>query len=742
MGENLCERTQLVADTMTRKKETLSEDIQAVLSEVPSAAVISLFARTDHPELPRLDPPEELQANAGGEEPETRLVSWIENLAPDLLKHIDQTCKRLRGLAGEKSQHSLRTIVEQRLHHEAILVFEDAPPGPLARSLWVFASHPELFRDAEGFDRARRHRDHGRFYSAFEVDLDAVQSIDCDAVDTERLARALQERLSLRTKVSVSVADLPEVRDHFPSVLLIARTGGPLSNVYHHTESGRREPRFFRPSEEAIMIFTPQTRQIEICSDHRAVRLTTAETFAEVVLGQDLSKKPLTWKNYDLSRFQTSLTLPAPDLDGVDVRRAAVTEVNLRLGNWSRSLSLKVGVDDDIERVAERFLGHGNIFARHKQFSRVVIAVEYRLHGDRSDRSLNLIVTEGNRSNVRSKHDPEERDLGRRLLEFWGIQKGFRQLEPVEVRRQSEALLDLLEYPEELISHATLGTLGLDLERLKEAAILERKSRQSIVVIEDVEHEVGASMKPGHVRLEGSFGEDAGDVSGEDFTMYRIDRGLLIEDIIRSVDEALIRRDRASQNKNLLLLGYRGIDDELHPIYFAHGISTDKPRTTVDIELRARHTAGPGIVLTSSKIETPYLGPNVVLHLDRLMDGEGETRLTLDIIDREFRANRTLLGGGQKAQVIRHTAYSATVIVPGLPPLPLSAFNQIMIFGRLVDAANAGRPDVPTRDLMDGTSSRSPQNAFPAALWRSINNVYLEKSHASRHWRLCCPLAS
>lgn len=42
------------------------------------------------------------------------------------------------------------------------------------------------------------------------------------------------------------------------------------------------------------------------------VRQTVSDSFAEVVLGHDISQKPLTWKRYNLSRFRSSLLLQLP----------------------------------------------------------------------------------------------------------------------------------------------------------------------------------------------------------------------------------------------------------------------------------------------------------------------------------------------------------------------------------------------------------------------------------------------
>ncbi|MGZ8869221.1 MAG: hypothetical protein ACXW2P_12835 [Thermoanaerobaculia bacterium] len=190
------------------------------------------------------------------------------------------------------------------------------------------------------------------------------------------------------------------------------RHGGPLSSVYDHRDDGRRGTIYYRPPNEATLIYTPSLRQIEVCADSPVVRQTVSDSFAEIALGHDISQKPLTWKRYNLTRFRTSLRLQPPEIDGYEFKFARVLEAEVRLGTWRRKLQLKVTVEDDIEEVADRYLGARNIFRRAEAFSRIAIAVAYNRIGDEKERTLNITIAGTKSCNLQSKTDPEERSLG------------------------------------------------------------------------------------------------------------------------------------------------------------------------------------------------------------------------------------------------------------------------------------------------------------------------------------------
>ena len=393
------------------------------------------------------DPADEEAVDAFRQE----IMEALSKFDSDELGPAEQRCRRIRSLADGKGITSLTTIAEQQLDDEQSQEFEDQP-DPLCRSIWAFLNARQTFEDAESFHFTRQFRDYGKLYDAFEVELEKAAALDAASIDEISLAAKITNVLALKTKCTVKALDLPPTEAHPASIMLIVRHGGPLSSVFDHRDDGRRGTIYFRPPNEATLIYTPSMRQIEVCADSPMVRQEIAGSFAEVALGHDVSQKPLTWKRYNLSRFRTSLRLDLPKIDGYEIKFARVLEAEIRLGTWRRKLLLKVAVDDDIGDVTDRYLRPYNIFRRADGFSRIGIAVAYNRVGDDKERTLNITISGTKSCNLQSNKDPEERSLGFALLQEWGILSAFRQIDPNDLRAMFPKLVELHDRVEDEVS--------------------------------------------------------------------------------------------------------------------------------------------------------------------------------------------------------------------------------------------------------------------------------------------------
>jgi hypothetical protein len=670
------------------------------------------------------------------------LLRTLSEFDQDELRPAEQRARRIRSLADGKGVTSLSTIVEQRLDDDQSEEFE-RQPDRLCRSIWVYLNARETFEDAESFHFARQFRDHGKLYDAFEVELENHVALDAASIDEAALAAKIKDMLELKPEVSCTVKalDLPATDAHPASIMLIVRHGGPLSSVYDHRHDGRRGTIYYRPPNEATLIYTPSLRQIEVCADSPVVRQTVSDSFAEVALGHDISQKPLTWKRYNLSRFRTSLLLEPPDIDGYEFEFARVLEAEVRLGTWRRKLQLKVTVDDDIEEVADQYLGARNIFRRAEAFSRIGIAVAYNCVGDEKERTINITIAGTKSCNLQSKTDPEERSLGFALLKEWGILSAFRQIAPDDLRAIFAQLVQLHDRVEDEVSGGYLLELGLDASRLIEGGLLERRDRQDIVLIEgddiDGEGTVKPSATEGMVRTEGPFGEDAGKRPVSDVKMYAINGQWLHETLTRLMKPILSKRAAQILDPDLTLLGAMRIDDADVPVYFARRLNDPKTAQRLDLTLRARNTAGVGVLLAASEEMPSHLGPNVVVPLlSHLSPADDELLFSRDGLELAYRNSLSLARGGVSPRVIRTGTQSGTLYIPGKEPLHLGGNDQLTIFERLVVAAGKGSPDVQVKALMDGFDSRSPQQAFRKETWDSIRDVYIGKGAKNGYWRL------
>lgn len=668
------------------------------------------------------------------------IINILSDFDPDELRPAEKRCRRIRALSEGKGVTSLRTIVDQRLTNEQLQEFE-RQPDPLCRSIWVFLNARGTFEDAESFHFARQFRDYGKLYDAFEVELETGAAMEAASIDEGMLAAKITTELELKTACTVKALDLPATDAHPASIMLIVRHGGPLSSVRDHRDDGRRDTIYYRPPNEATLIYTPSLRQIEACADSPVVRRKVSDCFAEVALHHDISQKPLTWKRYNLTRFRTSLRLEPPRIDGYEIRFARVLEAEIRLGTWRRKLLLKVEVEDDIAEVADCYLRPNNIFRRADGFSRIGIAVSYNRVGDDKERTLNIMISGTKSCNLQSNKDPEERNLGFALLQEWGILSAFRQIDPDDLRAMFPMLIALHDGVEDEVSGAYLRELGLDPDRLIRGGLLERRDRQDVVLIEDDdgggEGVIRPSATKGMVRVIGPFGEDAGERPASDLEMYAINRQWLHETVLRLMKPLLSKRTSQILDPDLTLTGAMQINGADVPVYFARRLHDLKIVGKLDLALRARNKAGVGIVLAASPDMPSCLGPNIVVPLlSNLSPDDDALVLSRDGLELAFRTNRSLARGGASPQVLRSGRQSATLHVPGKDAVNLVGADQITIFDRLVAAEKAGSPDVQVKELMEGLGSRSPQQAFRKDAWDSILDVYIAKGGKRGYWRL------
>lgn len=728
---------------MPRKSSPVGPNTLAVIEGARidlARAVLAIREGENEPDfgLPVISlPPEQAEE---GDRLRAAIEGILSNFGLDELKPAEQRCRRIRSLAEGKGVSSLTTIAGKQFSPSQAQEFE-RQPDHLCRSIWTFLNARQTFEDAESFHFARQFRDYGRMYDAFEVELEKAAALDAASVDEAALAAQITKVLQLKSNCTVKALDLPPTEAHPASIMLIVRHGGPLSSVHDHRDDGRRGTIYFRPPNEATLIYTPSLRQIEVCADNQAVRQQIAGSFAQISLGYNVSEKPLTWKHYNLSRFGSSLRLDTPRVPGYEIKFARVLEVEIRLGNWKRKLLLKVAVEDDIEEVTETFMKPNNIFRRADGFSRISIAVAYNREGDDRERTLNITISGTRSCNLQSNRDPEERSLGFALLKVWGILSAFEQIDTADIRAMLPCLVRLHDKKDDKLNGAQLRELGLDPERLIRGGLLERCGRQDIVMLEDDGFDWEAGVKPSKVKdmvgTVGPFGEAGAMIPAADMELYAINRPYLHETLLGAIKPLLVKNTMQIIDPDLTLAGTMLIDGTEALVYLARRLDDVTVIGNLDLVLRARHGAGAGVVIAASTEAPFYLGPNVVVPLlSNLSPADAECPISRDGIELAYRSNASLALGGSAPQVVRSGKQLATLHVPGKAPLPLAGNEQITIFERLVDSFNRGSPDMQVKDLMKGFTSRSPQQAFRPKTWASIVNVYIAAGAKRGYWRL------
>lgn len=687
-----------------------------------------------------LNPPE-METIAATSTPKEILREFLDRQDQDVLGELDRLSGSVLELSEGKGITSLETVACKKLFNVDYDLFTEAPDA-LCRSIWIHCRFPEVFQDAESFYAARRYRDHRKLYAAYEVDQDDLVELGELTTDTTALCRKLEDLLDLRAKATASVLELPKTPAHPPSLMVALRHPGTLSSIRDHREDGNLKTYYYRPSHEAVLIYTPEQKKIEVCAESFSVRQQVADVFAEVVLKQDLSAKPLTKRDFNLERFRSSFDLDLPDLDEVEITSATVVEAEMPLGNWARRLNLKVTRDENIDDAMTDYVRDSSQLVRKFGFSKIAIAVGFVRRSDGKNATLRLQVSGGNTSNVQSQSDPFLRDLGLQLLRHWGLMDELRPLTDTEKARWFQFLLSLYDLPGDEVSGTFFSAAGVDPGRLMQSGFLTRKSRQVLVLIDDdddgtVESELETGPVKGTLKVQGGFGEERGNVADANAISFDIDRRWLAEEILELLGGALRAAVIEIETNHLASLGAIELRNGSVPVYLARELGNVKVVDDLDVALRQKHKLGPGIVLAPSENAPRYLGPNVVVRLSSILSPD-EDVVEIDKCElrRQFDAGRSLIASAQVAQVIRHGAHAGTLFIPGADPLSLTSAYQLRFFERLVTAAADGSGEVLTKVLMDGTGSDHPKNLFSAKMRDIVTGRYICHGSSNRYWRL------
>ncbi|MCA0871452.1 hypothetical protein LCL97_11490 [Seohaeicola saemankumensis] len=725
---------------MARRNPVPGRNLSQIFENAPSDFLREFLASCKTPDGDLLDPPD-LETTAAGDTPNENLREFVDVLDPDVLGELDRLSSSVLELSEGKGITSLETVAANRLYNVDHDLFSEVP-DPLCRSIWVHCRFPEVFQDAESFYAARRYRDHRKLYAAFEVDHDDLVELDRLTPDTDRLCRKLEELLELRAKATASVLELPQTTAHPPSLMVALRHPGALSSIRDHREDGNLKTYYYRPSHEAVLIYTPAQRKIEVCAESFSVRQQVANAFAEIALSQDLSAKPLTKRDFNLTRFRTSFDLELPDLDEAEITSATVVEAEMPLGNWARRLNLKVTRDEDIENAMTAYVRDASQMVRKFGFAKIVIAVGFVRRSDGKKATLRLQVSGGNTSNVQSQRDPFLRDLGFKLLAHWGLMDELHPLTDEEKARWFQFLLSLYDLPDDVVSGNFFSAAGVDPRRLMQSGFLTRKPRQVLVLIDDdddgtAEGELQTGPRKGTLTEQGGFGEDRGVITDTNAISYGIDRRWLAEEILKLLGAALGVKSIEIETNHLTRLGAVHLKKGSVPVYLVRDLGNTKVLDALDIALRQKHKLGPGIVLAVSESAPKYLGPNVVVKLPTVLSRDGsDIEINWHEFQRQFDAGRTLIAASQLAQVIRHGANAGTLVLPGTDPLSLTSAIQLRFFEKLVTAAADGSGEVLTKVLMDGTGSDHPKNLFSPKMRDIVTGTYICHGSSNRYWRL------
>lgn len=664
-----------------------------------------------------------------------QLLNLANGLQSDAAVPLDRHAQRVLTLAEDRGSEAITRVAVKLFEQKHIDGF-DAQLDAVGRSLWLYQNQASLFDEAESLFYADHYRNFGRMYEAFEVDADAEVAFAWDDTVKQALESQIQEKLELTGRCTVTHLEVTgkdkdgkEQRQH----LVIVRHGGPLSSVAEYRETdGSRNERYYRPLNEATLLYSPNEGVLEVFSPSPSVRQHLAACFAEAGLKLDLSDRPLTLKQYNFTRFLTSLSLSTPQIPGFDIDRVAVVEVDARPDNPKHRAGLKVTIDDDIEDVAVAIFGQDHLFKRATSMARIVIAVRYTQDGSDKAKTLNITLSEPNRCNLRSNRDPAQRDLGYALLAAWKI---LQQVTPMTSKKEHElfpALLQLFDQTRKEVPGQFFLSRHLDINDLLDAGFIERRSRFTSLLldVDGTTHEVDvrSAGKPGGICYTHPVDGKNVELPASAAEKYAIRRDWLDEIVLKRIKDHLVKVELTKLDDQLTYLGEIQLNTEVVPCYLARDLRTPSTLQRLDIRLRGLSDKGIGLVFSAGRDNPLCLGPNVITAVaDYLSDGNDGRLLDIGQISSAYSHGKQLARGGMVVDLVKKDSYSASLYIPGKAPLPLAGTKAIGFFQALVDAYRGGSPAVPTKQLMaaaDSTSA-SPSQLFGKAFWASIEGVYV-----------------
>ena len=664
-----------------------------------------------------------------------KLIGIGNELKADVAIPLDRHAQRVLTLAEGRGAEAVTRVGAKLFDDKHVEAFGEQLDD-LGRSLWLYQHQPALFDEAESLFYSDHYRNFGRMYEAFEIDTDAHVDFVWDDDVKLALEEKIQNQLELNgrcTLTHLQVTGKDRVGKEQPQHLVIVRHGGPLSSVAEfHEADGSRGERYYRPLNEATLLYSPDEGVLEVFSASPSVRQKVATCFAETGLKIDLSGRPLTLKQYNLSRFLTSLSLSMPTIPGFDIDRVAVVECDVRPDNPKHRAGLKVTIEDDIEAVATSLFGVDHLFKRAASLARIVIAVRYTKDGSDKPKTLNITLSEPNRCNLRSNREPEQRDLGYALLTAWKILQPVTPLTPVQEYALFPALLQLFDQARKEIPGQFFLSRALDPKALQDGGFIERRGRFTSLLVDEggVVHEVNvrSAGKPGVIVYDHPVDGTRVELPASAADKYAIRRDWLDEIIVKHVKSVMVSADLSKLDENLTYLGQIKLGTEIAPCYLARDLRTPATLQRLDILMRARSDKGVGLVLSAGRDHPLCLGSNVIAAVaEYVTDIDDPSLLDVDRLASVYSHGKQLARGGMVVALVKNGPYSATLYIPGKPSLALAGPKAISFFEALVDAYHGGSPAVPTKQLMSaaGSASGSPSQLFTKGFWASVNGVYV-----------------
>ena len=663
----------------------------------------------------------------------TALFEMLSIRSKGDLQPLEYEAERIRRMAESEGAYVLGALAHSRLELDEGRYFSRELVDDTARSFWCYLQKPSLFEAAEGALHVRSFRQYRKHYQRYEIDrgetdFDLKAGLQADALVTE-----LTARLDLGPGCRIEQFEMPTEADEPAALMLLIYVPESPSSARHLRDDGVRETHYFRPPGEAIVVYTPDTRILEVCTAKSQIRYVVAETIAGVGLGQDLSSKPLTQKAYDLSRFLGSLRIDVPQVPGVVISSARLRQIDVSIFSRHVRLSLLVGKTDELADVLKSVPGLETTIAGALAVRKAAFRVDYVELGSSNAKSLDFSVTDRNTCDLQGHPDSKARMLGHQLLRHWGILQEFAAPTRSDVAAIMPELLKLYETREEKLPSSWFVQRQIDPDNLVAKGMLNRSGLVDFDVIDDGDdwsHEVAVRpvARGNVVQFVPIEGAEHGGESADPYRLFQINREWVRETILDSLGDICVSRRTEVINPWLTRCGAAVLDDATVSVYLARQLDLEKGFANARDGIAAQHDSAPAIIFCAGQSSFSRIGRNVILPLKDYFPAAGP-----DAEERSeavFRAYRRSEAEVERAWIVDLRMIDATTAelkIPGEKPLQISGEVRIMVFRRLVDAFNRCKGPQKVASLLKGCASKSMNDVFKRE-WKHIKDVYLISS--------------
>ncbi len=643
------------------------------------------------------------------------------------LEALDREAARVLLVREPRGQFALSGLVQTKLKPTAQDEFKKQK-DELARSLWAYLTYRFIFEGVESAIHLRLYRHFGKHYQSFQADNLAAGPGPNSEGALDRMLKEIESRLDMGSGCKMQHFDLPGDATHPATQMYIIYHPNPLTSAREISEDGERRTFYFRPPGEATVVYTPSTGAVEVRADTKIIRRAVAECFAKEVLGQQLSSKPLGFREYDLSRFFGTLKLDCPDVDGFHIATAGVIKAEVSVGNLGNRLAPTTTIHQDIDSLIDRQPGLRKIFQNATAIRFIEIAVQYTCSGETEERTLDFTISDQNSCSLLSLPEERERVLGHRLLRHWGILHELRPADADEKPHIMPVLLELWNSGMDHVVGSWLEQRNVDASKLTETGFLEPAGWEGGDLVND--DEVGTVdarviVDGSHARHEPASGQDVAAGNASRFRKFRVDHKWLVEYVRNSLSEVLETRLVEELSPNLVALGSLDIDGSSVAIHLARRLDDPKVLADSDHTLRGGGNQGIGLVLSSVREPFRCLGANVVCALpDCMADANTGFVISLELLRAAFRTKRHLARGGQAVEFLWDEGEAGELFVPGVGSIQISGHNRLVVIDRLVKAYRNGPRAVKTSELTKDFDDQSLPNIFGKD-WDRLNGRFI-----------------